>query len=159
MEFKGNEQLKRTGGSAPRESIPGSRGPLSPWAEQVYDLINKIDHSPQLEETKPGIDFAQAMARLLDLSTIQSRGQLVDVFDMLYEDITNHDFLTSVNEQGEEHIHMAHETSPSELGSLFKEFGRHLTQFPVPSFDKELLEKRNKLVEAFAERATQLTGN
>ena len=158
MEFKGNKQFV---GSPSQESAPKSPdSPLSPWAEQARNLIDQIDHSPQLEETKPGIDFAKDMARLLDPETLKSRAELVGILDALYNDLTYHDFTIGldVDEEGKNHIHMANETSIPELGTLFKQFSGQLAQFPVPGFDKELVEKRNRLVEAFANRGKNLAG-
>ncbi len=158
MEFKGNKQFAR---SPSQESAPKSpNSPLSPWAEQVRGLIDQIDHNPQLEETKPGVDFAKDMARLLDPETLESRAELVGILDALYNDLMYHDFTIGldVDEEGENHIHMANETSIPELGNLFKEFSQQLSQFPVPGFDKELADKRNRLVEAFANRGKNLAG-
>jgi hypothetical protein len=114
------------------------------------DLIDRIDHSPQLEETEPGVVFAQD---LLELLSPKSSSELEGLFDRLYGDITNHDFLTFGDR-----IVMAHDTSINELGTNFADFSAVLEKLPIPVFNKDLIQKRNNLAQAFSNRANQLLG-
>jgi hypothetical protein len=128
------------------------------WKKGSERLIIEIDRHPQLEETDPGIRFSQDLARLLDPEILSSRGDLLDILDDLSQDLLNYDFSTARNDKKEEYIHMAHESAPMELGNLFEQFAAQLRQFPVPSFDKELAQKKDALVAAFIHRADILTG-
>lgn len=148
----GMEQPKRGVGSrAPMESAPKSaETPFDHWAEQAKGLVDRIDHSPQLEETEPGVAFSQDLLKLLEA---KSSGELSSLFDTLQHDLTNHDFLTFGNR-----IIMAHDTSVSELGKNFNEFASVLSKLPIPMYDKSLIQKRNELVQSFSNRASQLLG-
>ncbi len=132
-----------------------TKNPTELWAEQARDLVNRIDANYQLQVTLPGLRFAEDLARLLDESVTGSRTEFSQLLDNLYQDLQSHEFMIHF-ETG--NIHMADETSSQELGDLFKQFSSQLSQFPIPGFDKELADKRNKLVEAFANRGKMLAG-
>ncbi|HQV65048.1 MAG TPA: hypothetical protein PKZ56_02365 [Candidatus Paceibacterota bacterium] len=145
-------QFKRAPGSrVPQESAPKQpESHFEQWTSQAKDLIDRIDHSPQLEETEPGVVFAQD---LLELLSPKSSSELEGLFDRLYGDITNHDFLTFGDR-----IVMAHDTSINELGTNFADFSAVLEKLPIPVFNKDLIQKRNNLTQAFSNRANQLLG-
>lgn len=128
------------------------------WKKDSERLILEIDRHPQLEETDPGIRFSQDLAKLLDPEIVSSRFDLVGLLDDLSQDLRTYDFSTARNDKKEEYIHMAHESAPLELGNLFGKFATQLRQFPIPLFDKELIQKRDALVAAFTQRADILTG-
>lgn len=156
----GEAQFKRGPGMTPQqEAITRSpeklKKPTEVWAEQARDVINQIDGNYQLQVTLPGLRFAEDLAQLLDESVTGSRVEFSHLLDNLYQDLQGHEFMIHF-ETG--NIHMADETSPQELGLLFKNFSEQLAQFPVPGFDKELVEKRNRLVKAFKDRGQTLAG-
>jgi hypothetical protein len=151
------EEKRRQEGMRPgQETVAGKvESPVSAWADQSRDLIMSIDGDFQLQETKPGLQFSEDLAQLLDPEITESRESFSYLLDSLYKDLTEHEF-TIHPETG--HIHMASETGPADLGNLFKDFSKKLAQFPIPSFDKELAEKRDRLVTAFADRGHLLAG-
>ena len=60
MKFGNFEQKRPIGGSPKQESAPvNNQNPLEQWVNQSRSIINAVDHSPQLEETEPGIRFSQ----------------------------------------------------------------------------------------------------
>lgn len=156
----GEAQFKRSLEMTPQqEAVARSpekpKKPIELWAEQARNLINQIDGNYQLQETLPGLRFAEDLAQLLDESTTGSRSEFSHLLDSLYQDLQDHEFMIHF-ETG--NIHMANETAPMELGKLFALFSEQLAQLPVPGFDKDLAEKRNRLVKAFKDRSSQLGG-
>jgi hypothetical protein len=160
MKF-GNFEQKRPSASSPKqESAPGSsQSPLDQWVNQSRHIIDAIDHNHQLEETEPGVRFSQDLAMLLDKNVVHSPEQLSELFHNLYQDLIDHDFLMAYNEDADEfHIHMAHETAPAELGTLFKQFSGVLQNLPIPGDDPLMTQKRDLLMTAFNDRSKQLLG-
>lgn len=160
MVFGNFEQKRPMGNSPKRESIPQfDQNPINDWVNRSRYIIDTIDHNSQLEETEPGVRFSQDLAKLLDLDVIRSHDQLAQVFDNLYRDLVDHDFLMAYNEDTDGfHIHMAHENGPAELGELFEEFSQILKVLPIPENDSILIQKKDLLVSAFKDRSYQLLG-
>ena len=154
MKFGNFEQKRPIGGSPKQESAPvNNQNPLEQWVNQSRSIINAVDHSPQLEETEPGIRFSQDLAKLLDRSVLGSSSQLSGLFDALEDDLHNHDFLTFGDK-----IIMAHDTSIMELGTLFSQVSSVIKTLPLPDNSSSLIQKRDLLIKAFDHRAKQLVG-
>ncbi len=145
-------QFKRTSGNrAPMESAPKRpEGPFEQWTNQARHLIDAINKSHQVDLTEPGVEFSGDLLKLLQPQSSAEMGQL---FEKLEADLINNDFQTFGDD-----IIMAHETSIQELSDHFNDFSSILAKLPIPMFDKDLIQKRNNLSQAFAVRANQLLG-
>ena len=145
-------QFKRSPGNrASQESVPKQPESLfKQWTHQAESLIEAINKSHQVELTEPGVEFSRDLLRLLQPQSSAEMGQL---FEKLQVDLVSNDFQTFGND-----IIMAHETSIKELSDHFSEFSLVLTKLPIPAFDKDLIQKRNNLAQAFSDRANQLLG-
>lgn len=154
MKFGNFEQKRPIGNSPKQESAPvPKQNPLDQWVNQSRSIIDAIDHSPQLEETEPGIRFSQDLAQLLDSSVLRSETALSELFDALENDLHSHDFLTFGDK-----IIMAHDTSVIELGNLFSKASSIIKILPLPENNPSLFQKRDLLAKAFEHRALQLSG-